>query len=177
MAKMKRGRYSANPQVPLAVKSNVTAKAASFINDILKPRHVKTPSGDERFNYVVDIYSKWFGSYFYFCAKYACPGKNAISPYFESKFTRLEYVGSNKFNLSYFSSTTRVSKIAFLPSLPMISIRALNTEGIPVTFSLTLSRLLTKRFKNSASCQMLPEGNIVIKNWVLSLFVYRSRIV
>lgn len=105
MAKMKRGRYSANPQVPLADKLNVTTKAASFINDILKPRHVKTPSGDERFNYVVDIYSKWFGSCFYFCAKYACPGKNAISPYFESKFTRLGYVGSNKFNLSYMRYT------------------------------------------------------------------------
>ncbi len=102
---MRRGRYSANPQISLAVKSSVSAKAAVLINDILKPKHVKIPSADEQFNYVVDIYSKWFRNYFYFCAKYACPGQNAISPYFESKFARLEYTGTNSFSLSYMRHT------------------------------------------------------------------------
>ena len=102
---MRRGRYSTNPQISLAVKSSVSAKAAVLINDILKPKHVKIPSADEQFNYVVDIYSKWFRNYFYFCAKYACPGQNAISPYFESKFARLEYTGTNSFSLSYMRHT------------------------------------------------------------------------
>jgi len=102
---MRRGRYSANPQISLAVKSSVSAKAAVLINDILKPKHVKIPSADEQFNYLVDIYSKWFRNYFYFCAKYACPGQNAISPYFESKFARLEYTGTNSFSLSYMRHT------------------------------------------------------------------------
>ena len=104
---MRRGRYSANPQISLAVKSSVSAKAAVLINDILKPKHVKIPSADEQFNYVVDIYSKWFRNYFYFCAKYACPSQNAISPYFESKFARLEYTGTNSFSLSYMRHTGR----------------------------------------------------------------------
>jgi len=31
---------------------------------VLKPPHVKPPSGDERFNYIVDIYSEWYRNYF-----------------------------------------------------------------------------------------------------------------
>ena len=105
MAKMRRSRYTTNSQVSLVVKSSVSEKAAVLINDILKPKHVKTPSADERFNYIVDIYSKWSRNYFYFCAKYACPGQNAISSYFESKFARLEYTDTNNFSLSYMRHT------------------------------------------------------------------------
>ena len=93
------------PKVPDAVKTNVEAKANDLIETVLKPNHIKPPSGDERFNYIVDIYSKWYRSYFYFCAKYACPGPNAISPFFETKFARLEYVDNECFNLSYMRHT------------------------------------------------------------------------
>jgi len=93
------------PKVPDAVKANVEAKANDLIETVLKPNHIKSLSGDERFNYIVDIYSKWYRSYFYFCAKYACPGPNAISPFFETKFARLEYVGHERFNLSYMRHT------------------------------------------------------------------------
>ena len=93
------------PKVPDAVKTNMEAKANDLIETVLKPNHIKPPSGDERFNYIVDIYSKWYRSYFYFCAKYACPGPNAISPFFETKFARLEYVDNECFNLSYMRHT------------------------------------------------------------------------
>ena len=95
----------ANPNVPDGVKSNVTAEAGKLIDTVLKPKHVKPPAEDARFNYVVDIYSKWYRNYFYFCAKYACPGPNAISPYFEDKFARLEYIGNGQFNLAYMRHT------------------------------------------------------------------------
>jgi len=95
----------AKPKLPNAVKANVTAEANGLIDSVLKPTHVKPPSGDERFNYIGDIYSKWYGNYFYFCSKYACPGPNAISPYFEAKFARLEYVGNERFNLAYMRHT------------------------------------------------------------------------
>jgi len=93
------------PKVPDAVMTNVDAKANDLIETVLKPSHIKPPSGDERFNYIVDIYSKWYRSYFYFCAKYACPGPNAISPFFETKFARLEHIGHERFNLSYMRHT------------------------------------------------------------------------
>ncbi len=93
------------PKLPNPLKANVTAEANDLIDTALKPAHVKPPTGDERFNYIVDIYSKWYRNYFYFCSKYACPDPNAISPYFEARFARLEYVGNERFNLAYMRHT------------------------------------------------------------------------
>jgi hypothetical protein len=44
--------------------------------------------------------------YFYFFATYASPGPNALSPTFESKFARMEYLGNDRFTL-YFMLHTR----------------------------------------------------------------------
>lgn len=92
-------------QVPEAIKAEVDAKAAELINTVLKPTHVKPPREKEQFNYIVDIYAKWYRCYFYFCATYACPGPYSLAPTFESKFGRLEYVGGQRFNLSYMRYT------------------------------------------------------------------------
>ena len=51
------------------------------------------------------IHTKWHRSFFYFVADYASPGPNALSPTFESPFTRLEYVGNRRFNLAYMRHT------------------------------------------------------------------------
>jgi hypothetical protein len=93
------------PKVPDAVKIAVEAKAGQLIETVLKPEHVKAPPADERFNDIADIYAKWYRNYFYFCAKYCCPGPNALSPFFEAKFARLEYVGKGRFHLSYMRHT------------------------------------------------------------------------
>ena len=53
----------------------------------------------------MDIFTKWYRNYFYFCAKYHNPGPNAISPFFETKFARMEYVAEDQFNLSYMRHT------------------------------------------------------------------------
>ena len=93
------------PKVPDAVKAEVDAKARELVESVLKPKHVKPPPEDERFNYVADIYTKWYRSYFYFCARYNSPGPTAITPSFEAKFARLEYVGVNRFSLSFMRHT------------------------------------------------------------------------
>ena len=93
------------PKVPEAIKTDLEAKASELVDSILKPMHVKPPREDEQFNYIVDIYTKWYRNYFYFCARYRCPGPNALSPFFEAKFARMEYVGENRFNLSYMRYT------------------------------------------------------------------------
>jgi hypothetical protein len=69
------------PKVPDAVKVEVETKAMALVNDILKPEHVKPPPKNAKWNYIVDIYTKWHRNYFYFCTKYACPGPNALSPF------------------------------------------------------------------------------------------------
>ena len=99
------------PQVPDDIKSILKEKADEIIENILKPEHIKPPPTDNDFNYLVDIYSKWYRNYFYFCAKYNCPGPNAISPSFETKFARMEYVGNERFNLSYMRHTEQWSEI------------------------------------------------------------------
>jgi len=96
---------SPKPKVPEAAKTEVTKAAEELVEAILKPQYVKPPPKDKQFNYIVDIYTKWYRNYFYFCAKYACPGPNATSPFFETKFARLEYVGSDRFHLSFMRHT------------------------------------------------------------------------
>lgn len=95
----------AKPKVPEAVKGEVEAKAGELIETVLKPKFVKPPPKDKRWNYIIDVGSKWYRSSFYFSSLYACPGPNAVSSTFESKFARLEYVGSERFNLSFMRHT------------------------------------------------------------------------
>lgn len=93
------------PKAPEALKAEVEAKATELVNTVHKPMHIKPPPKNHQFNHITDIYTKWYRSYFYFCATYAVPGPNAIAPSFESKFARIEYVGEQRFNLSYMRYT------------------------------------------------------------------------
>jgi len=86
------------------LKAEVEAQASEFVEKVLKPRHVQPPK-EPKFNYIINLWSRWHRSYFYFGATYACPDPNAISPTFETKFARLEFVGGNKFALSYMRHT------------------------------------------------------------------------
>ena len=95
------------PQVPDSIKGILKEKADEIIENVLKPEHIKPPPTDNDFNYLVDIYSKWYRNYFYFCAKYASPGPNAMSPHFETKFARLEYVAEDRYHLSYMRHTDK----------------------------------------------------------------------
>ena len=95
------------PKVPENVKLELEEKANALVEGVLKPAHVKPPPEDARFNYIVDIYTRWYRSYFYFCAKYHVPGPNAIAPFFEAKFARLEYIGNGRFSLSFMRHTER----------------------------------------------------------------------
>jgi len=99
------GAKSSKVTVSDAVKTAVTTKANELIETVLKPQHIKPPPEEPRFNYIADIYGKWYQRYFYFCATYNAPGPNAIAPSFETKFARLEYAGNNNFHLSFMRYT------------------------------------------------------------------------
>jgi hypothetical protein len=96
---------SARPAVPDAVKMDVVAKANELIETVLKPKHIQSPPDNPQFNYIVDLYGKWYHRSFYFCATYCVPGPHAIVPSFEAKFARLEYAGLNRFHLSFLRHT------------------------------------------------------------------------
>lgn len=93
------------PKVPEFLKKEIKNKADELITSVLKPKHIEPPPEDAQFNYLVDIFSKWYRSYFYFCSKRNCPFPNAISPSFENRFARMEYIGENRFNLAYMRHT------------------------------------------------------------------------
>ena len=95
------------PKSPLpdSLKAEVEAKATALIENVLKPQHVLPPPKDGQFNYIIDIGAKWYRHYFYFISTYACPGPNALSPTFESKFARMEHLGGGKFALYFMQHT------------------------------------------------------------------------
>lgn len=92
-------------RVPDAVKKQVTAKANEIIETIFNPRYIKPPPKNARFNYIIDIYTRWNKNCLYFRARFACPGPNALSPFFEDSFTRLAYMANGRFNLAYMRHT------------------------------------------------------------------------
>ena len=101
------------PKVPDSIKVELTQKANEIIQTQFKPWRSELDKGtkEKRFNYIVDLYTTWWRNYFYFCSKYHCPGPRAISEYFESRFTRMEYVGEQQFNLSYMRHTGQWWKV------------------------------------------------------------------
>jgi len=93
------------PKLPDTLKAEVQTRANQLVESVLKPAHIKPPAENERFNYLVDIFTKWHQNYFYFCATYCSTGPNAIAPFFETRFARLAYIGNNRFGLSYMRHT------------------------------------------------------------------------
>ena len=98
-------RKSPKPSVPDSIKAELEAKATDLINNFLKPKYVLPPCKHEQFNYITDIGAKRYRNYFYFVSTYACPGLNSLSPSFESKFARMEYLGDGKFALCFMRHT------------------------------------------------------------------------
>lgn len=91
--------------VPTTLRADLAAKAQQLIDDELKPQYLQPPPADNQFNYIADLYGRWHRHYFYFCARYNSPGPNAIAPFFESKFARMEYTGGDHFNLAFMRYT------------------------------------------------------------------------
>ena len=108
--------YDPKPQkVSDELKKEIETKADKIIS-ILKEKHIKKPPKGYKYNYIVDIYYRWIGKRFYFCSKFNCPGPNAISPSFESKFARLQYTANkysekDKFQLFFMRHTGQWIKL------------------------------------------------------------------
>jgi len=91
-------------KVPEDVKREITKRAQEIVEE-WKPKYIQKPPEDDEFNYTTGLHTKWHQQFFYFCATYACPGPTALSPTFETCFTRIEYIGRDSFNLAYMRHT------------------------------------------------------------------------
>jgi hypothetical protein len=103
--------------VPRDIQYEVERQAQALIDSTLKPRYLQPPPKQAELNYLVDLYTRWRGPFLYFCSRYCSPGPRALSPFFESKFARLQYAGDRRFNLAYFRHTGQWWEIAQLLSL------------------------------------------------------------
>jgi len=92
------------PKIPETTKQLVQQQFDRLIKTELKPTCVKPPT-DHDFNYLVDVFGKWYRNYFYVCGTYNCPSPRAISPTFEAKYARFEYVSADRFNIAYMRHT------------------------------------------------------------------------
>ena len=102
---MVRSTRPKRPAIPEPLKAQVNAKAQELVEKVLKPKFIEPPPKKPRFNYIIDVAAKWHGSALFFVMTYACPRQTAISPTFESKLARMEFVGSGKFSLSFMRHT------------------------------------------------------------------------
>jgi len=91
-------------KVPEEMKQYLQEKGDEIVEKIFKPEYLKPVPEEQTLNHIVDIYTKWYRNYFYFCVKYQCP-PDSYSSSFENKFVRLEYLGDDKFQYSYMRHT------------------------------------------------------------------------
>jgi hypothetical protein len=112
MAKKKPGRQwtlapsrMLKPKVPDDLKKEVQTKADHLIVKTLRAKYIKPPPKKPRWNYPIELWTKWYRSFFYFGSTWASPGPNRIATTFEVRFARLEYVGDRRFNLACFRHT------------------------------------------------------------------------
>ncbi|MHB8766445.1 MAG: LexA family protein [Deferrisomatales bacterium] len=82
-------------------KGEIQGRADEFVARELRPTAVQPPPTNPEWNYLVDLFTRWHGRYFYFMAKYACPGPHAAAPHFDLAFARLECVGGDQFHVAY----------------------------------------------------------------------------
>ena len=97
-------------------KTKIQEEFAPIVEE-LKKEHVEEKPPHKDFNYIIDVKSKWYRNYFYLYSIYKCPGPNALSDTFESKFARLEYIAPDKFNLAFMRHTGQWQEVGFEVSL------------------------------------------------------------
>src|SRR6266700_4989649 len=100
-------RKTSTAPLPEALKMEVTTKANDLIERVLKPKYIQPPPENPQFNYIVDIYGRWYHKSFYFIALYRVANPDAVESSFEAKFARMQYAGQQKFHLSYMRYTEK----------------------------------------------------------------------
>lgn len=84
-------------------KYRIESQCQPLIEELKAQYISKNP--DKRYNYLVDIYLKWYRNYLYFCEKYKSESPDRIAGEFEDKFVRLKITRKDKFDFSYMRHT------------------------------------------------------------------------
>lgn len=84
-------------------KSSIESRCQPLIKKLKSQYVLENPK--KEFNYLVDIYLKWYRNYLYFCEKYKSESTNRIADEFEEKFVRLKCTKRDKYEFSYMRHT------------------------------------------------------------------------
>ncbi|MGH2643854.1 MAG: hypothetical protein ACRDE2_07900 [Chitinophagaceae bacterium] len=95
----------ANAKLSTYQKEEIEAKCKPVIGKFRKQYIKEKP--DKRFNYTVDIFLKWRGSYLYFIQRMRSDQEGYPSQEFNVGFARLGFIKNDWVNLSYFRHTNQ----------------------------------------------------------------------
>lgn len=109
-------------------KAAITAACDEFIANVLVPRFLPEIRPTE-FNYPIAIYGKWHGNKYRFIQRYRSDRDDSFEPEFEAPFTRLEFVGRDRFDISYFRHTEKWFRLFRDVSL-RDALRLIEDEGL-----------------------------------------------
>ncbi len=84
-------------------KKLITLAFCDIVDDFRQKFIPKEP--DRKYNYVIDIFSKWHRNFFYLCERFKSEHPDRIADEFESPFVRLEYLDKDSFTFSYLRHT------------------------------------------------------------------------
>jgi hypothetical protein len=85
-------------------KAVITASCQRFIDEVLKPRFLPTIRPTE-FNYPIDIVGKWHGHRYRFIQRYRSGWPESLGEEFDAPFTRLDWIGRDRFDLQWHRHT------------------------------------------------------------------------
>ncbi len=108
MKSIKRYRvHSASKNLKAKLSEPEKKEIEAYFNPLIEDFKIKyiSKNPNKQYNYLVDIYSKWYHNYFYLCEKFAPGDHNHLNHGFEVKFVRLKYAGKNQFDFSYYRHT------------------------------------------------------------------------
>jgi hypothetical protein len=77
-------------------KAAITNACQRFIDELLKPRFLPTIRPTQ-FNYPIDILGKWHGNRYRFVQRYRSGYPDNLGEEFEAPFTRLDWMGRDRF--------------------------------------------------------------------------------
>jgi hypothetical protein len=86
-------------------KNRIESQCQPLIEKLKSQYVLKNP--DKRYNYMVDIYIKWYRNYLYFCGKYKSENPDRLVDEFEGNFARLKIIKPDSFEISYMRHTEK----------------------------------------------------------------------
>lgn len=90
--------------LPAHEKTLITVACQRFIDEVLKPRFLLAIR-PTRFNYPVDILGRWHGNRYRFIQRYRSGFPENLGEEFESPFTRLDWMGRDRFDIQWHRHT------------------------------------------------------------------------